>query len=143
MNLSDAPSDPHFSYRPETGEDPFKSFLSVPIVRGGQVFGVLTVQNRARRTYTEEEEEALQTTAMVLAEMIASGELSKIAKPGAVLATNTTYLNVDQIAQMTSRVPDVLGMHFFSPANVMKLLEIVRGKDTAPEVLATAMAVGR
>jgi 3-hydroxyacyl-CoA dehydrogenase len=71
------------------------------------------------------------------------GKIEKIAKPGAVLATNTSYLNVDQIAQMTSRVPDVLGMHFFSPANVMKLLEIVRGKDTAPDVLATAMAVGR
>ena len=62
---------------------------------------------------------------------------------GAVLATNTSYLNVDEIAQVTHRVPDVLGMHFFSPANVMKLLEIVRGKDTAPDVLATAMAVGR
>jgi 3-hydroxyacyl-CoA dehydrogenase len=71
------------------------------------------------------------------------GKIEKIAKPGAILATNTSYLNVDQIAQVTSRVPDVLGMHFFSPANVMKLLEIVRGKDTAPEVLATAMAVGR
>src|SRR5678815_2592906 len=45
VNLSDAPADPHFSYRPETGEDPFKAFLGVPIVRGGQVFGVLTVQN--------------------------------------------------------------------------------------------------
>jgi len=71
------------------------------------------------------------------------GKIEKIAKPGAVLATNTSYLNVDEIAGVTSRVPDVLGMHFFSPANVMKLLEIVRGKDTAPEVLATAMAVGR
>jgi 3-hydroxyacyl-CoA dehydrogenase len=70
-------------------------------------------------------------------------KIEKIAKPGAVLATNTSYLNVDEIAQVTSRVPDVLGMHFFSPANVMKLLEIVRGKDTAPDVLATAMAVGR
>ena len=71
------------------------------------------------------------------------GKIEKIAKPGAVLATNTSYLNVDEIAQVTGRVPDVLGMHFFSPANVMKLLEIVRGKDTAPDVLATAMAVGR
>src|SRR3989440_269924 len=70
-------------------------------------------------------------------------KIEKIAKPGAVLATNTSYLNVDEIAQTTHRVPDVLGMHFFSPANVMKLLEIVRGKDTAPDVLATAMAVGR
>ncbi len=71
------------------------------------------------------------------------GKLEKIAKPGAVLATNTSYLDVNQIAQVTSRVPDVVGMHFFSPANVMKLLEIVRGKDTAPDVLATAMTVGR
>jgi 3-hydroxyacyl-CoA dehydrogenase len=70
-------------------------------------------------------------------------KLDKIAKPGAVLATNTSYLNVDEIAQVTQRVSDVVGMHFFSPANVMKLLEIVRGKDTAPDVLATAMTVGR
>jgi 3-hydroxyacyl-CoA dehydrogenase len=70
-------------------------------------------------------------------------KIEKIAKPGAVLATNTSYLDVNEIAQVTKRVPDVLGMHFFSPANVMKLLEIVRGKDTAPDVLATAMAVGR
>jgi len=53
VNLSDAPSDPHFSYRPETGEDPYKSFLGVPIVRGGQVFGVLTVQNKTARQYAE------------------------------------------------------------------------------------------
>jgi 3-hydroxyacyl-CoA dehydrogenase len=70
-------------------------------------------------------------------------KLDKIAKKGAVLATNTSYLNVDEIASVTSRVPDVLGMHFFSPANVMKLLEIVRGKDTAPDVLATAMTIGK
>jgi 3-hydroxyacyl-CoA dehydrogenase len=60
-----------------------------------------------------------------------------------VLATNTSYLDVDAIAQTTRRPQEVLGMHFFSPANVMKLLEIVRGKATAPDVLATAMAVGR
>ena len=71
------------------------------------------------------------------------GKLETIAKPGAVLATNTSYLDVNEIANVTHRVGDVVGMHFFSPANVMKLLEIVRGKDTAPDVLATAMAVGR
>src|SRR3954469_15452656 len=54
VNLSDAPADPHFSYRPETGEDPYKAFLGVPIVRGGQVFGVLTVQNKAARIHAEE-----------------------------------------------------------------------------------------
>ncbi len=80
VNLSDAPADPHFSYRPETGEDPYKSFLGVPIVRGGQVFGVLTVQNRAAVLYAEEEVEALQTVAMVLAEVVAQGGLFNIAE---------------------------------------------------------------
>src|SRR5262245_3610660 len=83
MNLSDAQAHPAFSYRPETGEEIYHSFLGVPILRAGNTLGVLVVQNRARRTYTEEEEEALQTTAMVLAEMIASGELSSLAPPGA------------------------------------------------------------
>src|SRR5437764_13989283 len=83
INLSDAQNHPAFSYRPETGEEIYHSFLGVPVLRAGNTLGVLVVQNRARRTYTEEEEEALQTTAMVLAEMIASGELSAIANPGA------------------------------------------------------------
>lgn len=69
------------------------------------------------------------------------GKLDKVAKPGAILASNTSYLNVDEIAASTSRPGDVLGLHFFSPANVMKLLEIVRGKQTAPDVLATALHV--
>jgi phosphotransferase system enzyme I (PtsP) len=83
VNLSDAQTHPAFAYRPETGEEIYHSFLGVPILRGGNTLGVLVVQNRARRTYSEEEEEALQTTAMVVAEMIASGELAKLAQPGA------------------------------------------------------------
>src|SRR5438093_370964 len=83
INLSEAQAHPAFSYRPETGEEIYHSFLGVPVLRAGNTLGVLVVQNRARRTYSEEEEEALQTTAMVLAEMIASGELSSIARPGA------------------------------------------------------------
>ena len=83
INMSEAQDHPAFSYRPETGEEIYHSFLGVPILRAGNTLGVLVVQNRARRTYSEEEEEALQTTAMVLAEMIASGELSALAKPGA------------------------------------------------------------
>ncbi|WP_066546254.1 MULTISPECIES: 3-hydroxyacyl-CoA dehydrogenase NAD-binding domain-containing protein [unclassified Sphingomonas] len=71
------------------------------------------------------------------------GKLDTIAKPGAILASNTSYLNIDEIAAATSRPQDVLGMHFFSPANVMKLLEVVRGAKTAPDVLATAMAVAK
>ena len=80
INLSEAPSHPRFSYRPETGEDPYRSFLGVPILRGGQVFGVLTVQNRTARLYDEEEVEALQTVAMVLAEIVAHGALFDIAE---------------------------------------------------------------
>jgi phosphotransferase system enzyme I (PtsP) len=83
LNLSDAQSHPAFSYRPETGEDIYHSFLGVPILRAGNTLGVLVVQNRAHRTYVEEEVEALQTTAMVMAEMIASGDLTALAKPGA------------------------------------------------------------
>ncbi len=80
INLSNAPEHPRFAYRPETGEDPYRSFLGVPIVRGGQVYGVLTVQNRAARQYDEEEVEALQTVAMVLAEVVAHGALFDIAE---------------------------------------------------------------
>jgi phosphotransferase system enzyme I (PtsP) len=83
INLSEAQNHPAFSFRPETGEEIYHSFLGVPVLRAGNTLGVLVVQNRARRTYSEEEEEALQTTAMVLAEMIASGELSSLARPGA------------------------------------------------------------
>jgi 3-hydroxyacyl-CoA dehydrogenase len=70
-------------------------------------------------------------------------KLDAIAKPTAVLATNTSYLDVNEIAASTSRPQDVLGLHFFSPANVMKLLEIVRGSRTTPDVLATALAVAK
>lgn len=75
LNLADAQSHPHFAYRPETGEDPYHSLLGVPILRGGWVIGVLVVQNRTQRHYDEEEVEALQTIAMVLAELVGSGEL--------------------------------------------------------------------
>ena len=78
LNLTDAPKHPKFAYRPETGEDPYHSFLGVPILKGGHVVGVLVVQNKTQRQYDEEEEEALQTVAMVLAEVAASGDLIPI-----------------------------------------------------------------
>ena len=71
------------------------------------------------------------------------GRLDKIAKPGAILASNTSYLNIDEIAASISRPEDVVGMHFFSPANVMKLLEVVRGAKTAPDVLVTVMGLSK
>jgi phosphotransferase system enzyme I (PtsP) len=85
LNLSNAQSHPAFAYKPETGEETFNSFLGVPILRAGRTLGVLVVQNRAHRTYQEEEVEALQTIAMILAEMIAAGGLEPLSKAGAAL----------------------------------------------------------
>ncbi|MDH5749876.1 MAG: phosphoenolpyruvate--protein phosphotransferase [Rhodospirillales bacterium] len=73
--LSDAQKHPSFAYRPETGEEIYHSLMGVPVIRGGRVIGVLSVQNRSRRNYSEEEVESLQTVAMVLAELVSGGEL--------------------------------------------------------------------
>ncbi|PCE24349.1 3-hydroxyacyl-CoA dehydrogenase NAD-binding domain-containing protein [Burkholderia ubonensis] len=70
-------------------------------------------------------------------------QLDEVAKPGAILASNTSTLDVNRIAAFTKRPQDVVGMHFFSPANVMKLLEVVRGEATAKDVLATVMAIAK
>ena len=71
------------------------------------------------------------------------GKLDAIAKPGAILATNTSYLDIDDIAAATKRPADVVGLHFFSPANVMKLLEVVRTKDTRPDIVVTTMKLAK
>lgn len=71
------------------------------------------------------------------------GRLDKIAKAGAILASNTSYLDVNEIASATTRPESVIGLHFFSPANVMRLLEIVRGAATSKEVIATSMQIGK
>ena len=70
-------------------------------------------------------------------------QLDAVAKPGAILASNTSYLEIDRIASFTQRPQDVIGLHFFSPANVMRLLEIVRGAQTAPDVLATSLQLAK
>jgi 3-hydroxyacyl-CoA dehydrogenase len=70
-------------------------------------------------------------------------ELDRICKPDAILASNTSTLNIDEIVSVTSRPQMVIGHHFFSPANVMRLLEIVRGKQTSNEVIATSMSLAR
>ena len=82
LNLSDAQKHPAFAYLPETGEEVYHSFLGVPVLRAGRTLGVLVVQNRTMRTYAEDEIEALETTAMVIAEMIASGGLVRLTRPG-------------------------------------------------------------
>ncbi|WBL77896.1 3-hydroxyacyl-CoA dehydrogenase NAD-binding domain-containing protein [Bradyrhizobium xenonodulans] len=85
--------------------------------------------------------EAVFETMAVKKEVFA--QLDKCAKKGAVLASNTSYLDIDEIASVTNRPQDVLGMHFFSPANVMKLCEIVRGPRTAPDAMMTAVSIAR
>ena len=70
-------------------------------------------------------------------------ELDRLAKPGAILASNTSFLDLDEIAAATSRPEFVVGLHFFSPANIMRLLEVVRGKETSPEVIATSMKLAK
>lgn len=85
LNLPNAQAHPAFAYRPETGEEAYNSFLGVPILRAGRTLGVLVVQNKSHRTYFEDEVEALQTTAMVIAEMVAAGELEAISQQGTKL----------------------------------------------------------
>jgi phosphotransferase system enzyme I (PtsP) len=85
LNLEDAQSHPAFAYLPETGEEIYHSFLGVPILRSGRALGVLVVQNQEKRSYKDEDTEALETTAMVLAELIAAGELEGLDKQGAGL----------------------------------------------------------
>ncbi|MEX0860203.1 MAG: phosphoenolpyruvate--protein phosphotransferase [Cucumibacter sp.] len=82
LNLTDAPHHPSFAYRPETGEDPFVSFLGVPVLRAGQTLGVLVVQNQETREYREDEVEALLTVATLLAEMLSTAEFDNLIKPG-------------------------------------------------------------
>ncbi len=82
LNLQDARNHPAFTYLPETGEEIYSSFLGVPVLRAGRTLGVLVVQNKTHRHYGDDEVEALETTAMVLAEMIASGDLQRLTRPG-------------------------------------------------------------
>lgn len=82
LSLQNAPEHPSFAYRPETGEDPFFSFLGVPVLRAGQTLGVLVVQNSERRVYGEDETEALLTTATLMAEMISTADFDALVKPG-------------------------------------------------------------
>ena len=85
LNLSDAQKHPAFAYLPETGEEIYHSFLGVPVLRAGRTLGVLVVQNRTMRHYRDDEVEALETTAMVIAEMIATGDLARLTRPGVEL----------------------------------------------------------
>ena len=109
-----------------------------PAKRMGLIKGVVGIENVKDADLIIE---AVFETMAIKKEVF--GKLDQFAKPGAVLATNTSYLDINAIAAMTKRPQDVLGMHFFSPANVMKLCEIVRGEKTAPDALMTAVAVAK
>ena len=109
-----------------------------PAKRMGLINGVVGLENVKDADLVIE---AVFETMAVKKEVF--GALDKFAKPGAVLASNTSYLNIDEIAKETKRPQDVLGMHFFSPANVMKLCEIVRAAKTAPDALTTAVSIAR
>src|SRR5690242_11554765 len=109
-----------------------------PTKRMGLIKGVVGIENVKDADLVIE---AVFETMAIKKEVFTA--LDRHAKPGAVLASNTSYLNIDEIAKVTNRPQDVLGMHFFSPANVMKLCEIVRAAKTAPDALTTAVAVSR
>src|SRR5690606_16737604 len=92
LSLQNAPEHPSFAYRPETGEDPYFSFLGVPVLRAGQTLGVLVVQNQERRAYGEDETEALLTTATLLAEMISTADFDSLVKPGSDIDLRRTRM---------------------------------------------------
>lgn len=140
----------------ETGEDQLKRGMGImqknweataarggipadaPAKRMALINGVVGIENVGDADLVIE---AVFETMAVKKEVF--GKLDQYVKPGAVLASNTSYLNIDEIAKATKRPQDVLGMHFFSPANVMKLCEIVRADKTAPDALVTAVTIAR
>src|SRR5205823_11737343 len=109
-----------------------------PAKRMGLITGVVGIENVRDADLVIE---AVFETMAIKKEVF--GQLDKYAKPGAVLTSKTSYLNMEEIAKETKLPQNVLGMHFFSPANVMKLCEIVRAAKTAPDALVTAVAVAR
>ena len=123
LNLADAPGHPLFSYRPETGEDPYQSFLGVPILRGGRTLGVLVVQSKENRTFSEDEVEDLLTVAMVLAEIIVDDERvggRKAALKGISLSpTKPTSMNGKAFAPGLARGVAVLHRPPVPPANLL------------------------
>jgi phosphotransferase system enzyme I (PtsP) len=139
LALADAQTHPAFSYRPETGEEIYHGFLGVPILRAGNTLGVLVVQNRTYRAYAEEEVEALQTTAMVLAEMIASGELQALAPPGTAIAVRRP------VAQRGVALADGVGLGHVVLHEPRVVVKKIIAEDVQVEVarLEEAIAVVR
>ncbi|MCH8138243.1 MAG: phosphoenolpyruvate--protein phosphotransferase [Proteobacteria bacterium] len=149
LNLSDAQSHPSFAYRPETGEEIYHSLMGVPILRGGRVIGVLVVQNKTWRHYTDEEVEALEITAMVLAELVASGEL---VSPEEKLAAEREALLPVRLEGMRLNAGLATGTAVLHQPNILirrivaedpeeelrRLEDAIRGTDSALKEVMTA-----
>ena len=136
LNLSDAQAHPAFRYLPETGEEIYHSFLGVPILRAGRTLGVLVVQNKASRNYREDEVEALETTAMVIAEMIATGELKKITAPGLELdLTRAVTIQANGYNEGIGLGHVVLHEHRIVVTNLLN-------EDSEKEIIRLAEALG-
>lgn len=127
LALTNAQEHPAFSYRPETGEENYSSFLGVPILRGGNTLGVVVVQNQTSRSYSEEEIEVLETISMLLAEMIASGELQAIAKPGTQIAAR------GPLALQGSAISDGVGLGHAVLHEPRVVIEKIVAEDTQVE----------
>lgn len=155
LNLADAPNHPLFSYRPETGEDPFKSFLAVPILRGGRVLGVLVVQSEKARSFGEDEVEDLLTVAMVIGEIIVDDERAggqKAALKGITLSqTKPETVNGTAFADGLARGRAYLHLPLLAPANLLadniaaeeiRLEEGIRILRASVDVMVSGEAAG-
>lgn len=137
LNLSDAQSHPAFAYLPETGEEPFNAFLGVPVLRSGRALGVLVVQNKARRSYRDDEIEALETTAMVLAELIAAGELEGLNKQG-------TGLDLSRPLQLDAApLADGIGLGYVVLHEPRVVVTDLFNEDVDAEIARLHEALGR
>ena len=133
----------------ETGLGRIKSNYDTSVKRGR--FTPEAVAERLGRIHTQVGYEGVAAADLVIEAVFENmalkkqvfAELDRVAKPGALLATNTSTLDIDQIASVTARAERVVGLHFFSPANIMRLLEIVRGAATSPETLATTLSFAK
>lgn len=137
LNLDNAREHPAFAYLPETGEEIFNSFLGVPILRSGRVLGVLVVQNQAKRIYADDEVEALETTAMVLAELIAAGELEGLNKQGTGLDLSRP-LQIDGAA-----LAEGIGLGYIVLHEPRVVVTNLFNEDVDSEIVRLREALGR
>lgn len=137
LSLDNAPAHPAFAYRPETGEDPYRAFLGVPVLRAGQTLGVLVVQNRDARIFGEDEIEAMLTTATILAEMIATSDFDTLIKPGQDIDlrrprtfNGTGFTDGVALGQVVLHDPRVVVSNFVAEDTEVELKRLAVALDT-------------